>query len=53
MSNSAVFKSFFEALYQFHDVYLLKILRKNDLIDCHCNFPDLILALKKNRAAKI
>jgi len=25
----------------------LKILRKNDLIDCHCNFPDLILALKK------
>ncbi len=30
MSNSAVFKSFFEALYQFHDVYLLNILHKND-----------------------
>ncbi len=30
MSNSAVFKSFFEARSQFHDVYLSNILRKND-----------------------
>jgi hypothetical protein len=52
MSNSAVFKSFFEVLYQFHDVYLSNILRKNDLIDCHCNFPDLILALKKTEQQK-